>query len=314
MNVLNVSGRSLQFSKVGLVCLGVFVAGTSQAQTPTPTPTPTVTPVLLTPLTTAGVANYADKKGRNPTLTVQQSHRPGVVSLLVNAAATGDFEKFPIQVDIFVNGTLFTSQIVSPTLPIPLGVDVPEARAALPFNFTVVAKIIHPNSVYTSALEGAAFPQNFADEQQNLACNVVAGETELSANAVTIERVGGTNYQFAVPELPEGGDQARVAYTLSANGGSVASGTVTLNDNEPTTVTGTVTSEGQSVTAIALANTDDSVSVSCSIEEIGIPDVVETPTVPEEDPLEEGDPVEEDASKDTETDGSEQDIIEELLF
>lgn len=125
--------------------------------TPTPTPTPTATPSLLR---TSGISDYLDKKGRNPEITVEILYGPKGVTLRTSGNITNeDFAEFPIQFDYFVNGKFFTSQITSQELPRSTGIDVLTEVTPLPFNFSVVGKILHPNSIYTSVIHGAVFPQ-----------------------------------------------------------------------------------------------------------------------------------------------------------
>ncbi len=295
-SILKIGGYSFCPYLIISTCLNNNLSAQNSVANPTTT---SPSPLLLSPLTTEGVAKYVDKKGRNPILTVQQSHRPGVVTLLAHAVAPSkEFEQFPIQLDFFINGAHFTSQISSPSLPRPLGIDVSSERAKLPFNYTVIARIIHPNSVYTSMLEGASFEQA-AVADKSLSCSVGYDKFIFESDKVITERISEDSYIFSVPEVSSN-SKVTVKFSLplvSENNNSetrvTTSGTVTLPNELQKAVTGTITVFNQNnsptsgsspkyiISDILLRDSSNEVEVACSTSlntpEVTTPTVTETP-------------------------------------
>ncbi len=124
-------------------------------ESPTPTATATPTPESLT-LTTEGISGEADKGRRSPVLSASTSVGTGNVKILVDAyVPSPQYQKFPIKFEIFVNRKLIVTQIRSTELPGPIGIDVGSNIATPPFNYSIVATLLHPNRQYTTVLNAA---------------------------------------------------------------------------------------------------------------------------------------------------------------
>jgi hypothetical protein len=115
-------------------------------------------------LTTEGIQGSTDKKDRDPTLSVTEVPIPASadggarVKLLAYAeVASHEFKEFPIRFEFFVNQRLISTQVRSSDLDGPVGVDVTPDIATQPFNYSVIATVLHPNRQFTTMLTGASF-------------------------------------------------------------------------------------------------------------------------------------------------------------
>lgn len=187
--------RGLTLAAIGLVIL--LNVGAIQAQTATPRP-----------LVNEGIAGYIDKGRRGPVLSVGITRGDKVVSILADAHVVNEeYTDYPIQFDFFVNRKLFSSQIRSKALPGPVGVDVGTDVATPPFNYTVLAKLIHPNREFSTVIEGAVFATNLVttfdcsltipgeDEDSTLftESNITSGQSGNETIVVTLSSARGEN-------------------------------------------------------------------------------------------------------------------------
>lgn len=158
--------------------VNLFISSQASSQSATPT----VTPAAGAVLTTEGISGDIDKKNREPVLSVRVA--AGTTSAVIYADAyviNGEFTKYPIQFDFYVNRSLFASQIRSTELPGPVGVTVPYETAPLPFNYTVVAKVLHPNRTFTTVLNATverADPTPAPATEYRMNCTLTESATE----------------------------------------------------------------------------------------------------------------------------------------
>lgn len=223
-------------------------------------------------LTTAGIQGDVDKKDRGPLLSVSTSVDGTTAKIVADAVIPNkDFQKYPIQFDFFVNRKLFSSQIRSIALPGPIGIDVGPDTATLPFNYTVVAKLLHPNREFTTVLEGAVFSSQLA---ATLDCTVVLknSDDEETTTTFTSKDTDLTQPSESVVSLDfsaqtEADDESiDVTGPVTINDDNEASSTLSIvRDGETTStaVEGTVTRDGGELTALELSSEDESVSLSC---------------------------------------------------
>lgn len=221
--------------------------------------------------TEEGINGEMDKKRREPTVSVETIVQTNNVKLLVDAyIAASEYQKYPIQFDFYVNRHFFTSQIRSSDLPGPIGVDIPPSLATPPFNFTVIAKTLHPNSVYTTVFNGAAFTSNVSGSLDcTLTTNAEGDESvEYVANSVSPTQSGNDSIsvQFETDSTPEGHSvELTSSVTLS---GTTASGNlnITVDGGETQTVevSGDSAKDGDDLTSLNLSSSDGSVTLVCS--------------------------------------------------
>ena len=116
------------------------------------------TPVFADTIVAQGVAGDMDSHSRCPVLTVSTENNPDNVKILADAyMQTSAYKKYPIRFDFYINRKLFATQIRSPELPGAVGVDIGPDVAVPPFNYTVIAEIVHPNRNFTTVIQGAVF-------------------------------------------------------------------------------------------------------------------------------------------------------------
>lgn len=109
--------------------------------------------------TTKGVAGFMDKDNRAPTITLSTSTDGENTKILVDTTVpNSDLDRYPIEVKYFINGNFYTSQIRTNELPKPLGIDIGPDVAQIPFNYSIVASILHPNRRFSSLAQGAILP------------------------------------------------------------------------------------------------------------------------------------------------------------
>lgn len=207
-----------------------------------------------------GIAGDIDGRRRSPVLTVGTHMRGDIAIIKADAyLPNDDMAKYPIQFDFFINRRLYSSQIRSPEQPGAVGVELGSDVAALPFNFAVVAKVIHPNRVFSTVFQGVVeqLPYNLSFTS----CTLTQSDSEDSDTASTAQGVnsiqqGSTALTVTFSPVGEGESvPSRVAVGLNVvptadKAGSVSgsavltvaeeelsyevSGTIDYNPNEPT--------------------------------------------------------------------------------
>lgn len=226
-----------------------------------------------------GIADDIDKKRRGPLVTVTTVNENGVVKLLVDAVQqNSEFVQYPIQFDFFINRRLFTSQFRSPELPGPIGVDIGPDVATPPFNYAIVAKVLHPNGTYTTVFTGAAFASNLVE---TFDCSLTietpaSGDQEpqttvFTANDVTTSQTGNNSLgiSFLQANNEDNTEEADLSAAFSISGTDISGSlTITRESGTPTTVAVTGTAEqsddGTEIVSLDVSSEDELISLSCS--------------------------------------------------
>lgn len=222
-------------------------------------------------ITGEGIGNEIDKNRRGPTVSVSTHVEEGAVKILVDAyIAAPEYKNYPIEFNFYINREFYTSQIRSTELPGPVGITVPNERASLPFNYTIVATTLHPNREFTSIINGAVFA---SDLGATFDCTLTTGgDTEDSieyiANDVVITQTGNetATLEFDTHSTPEG-HSVVLSGSIAVNG-EASTGSVTFTEDEGTEKTvelsGEVVSENNQLSTLDLSSADGSVILSCS--------------------------------------------------
>jgi len=221
--------------------------------------------------TSEGIGGEIDAKRREPTVSITTVVETNNVKLLVDAyVAEPDFQKYPIQFDFYINRHFYTSQIRSKELPGPIGIDISPSTATPPFNYTVIARTLHPNRVFTTVVNGAAFTSNLS---ATLDCTLTTGaDSENSvvyiSNDVSPTQTGNSSVaiNFEADSTPEDHNvKASANITIS---GESATASLSLEEDElaarTVTLSGDATTENDKLTDLSLSSEDGSVTLSCS--------------------------------------------------
>jgi hypothetical protein len=220
-----------------------------------------------------GIAGYSDKLSRDPILTVGTTKESnGNVKILVDAAIPNrQFEKFPIRFDFFVNRVFVTSQMRSPELPGPIGIDVTPSIATPPFNYTVIATLLHPNRQYTSVLQSAVYLSDltFAATCTFLYKSGDGAERNYTLSDVTISQAGEESVSLSLVNARSEDDSvsASLTGTLAIANGSTASGVLSVDgpggDAEAIAVTGSITKTDGAVTKLGVKSANGGFLLEC---------------------------------------------------
>jgi hypothetical protein len=209
-----------------------------------------------------GLAGEKDARGRNPELFVTRVHNDGYISLLVDAHVPHpDYQQYPIKFEYYINRKLFTSQIRSEELPGALGVDIGPDIASPPFNYAVVATLMHPHRATHSMVVGAVFSEELS---VTLNCTVTSGGTLYTVESTNTAQSG--NDQFAVNFLATSSDgsEIRVGGTVGIVDSS-ASGNLQVVEAGTTSLlgfSGSASKESNTLTGFSL-ETGSGVTISC---------------------------------------------------
>lgn len=142
-----------------------------------------------------GAGGTIDKKRRSPVIGLDTERTASEVKILVDAYIPNEeYRAYPIRFEIFVNRHLLVSQIRSPELPGAIGVTVPPTIAAPPFNYSIVATVIHPNRQFSSVAQGAVYP---VDLSGTLSCEVKTTNQGENDSVQTLEFPRATASQSA---------------------------------------------------------------------------------------------------------------------
>ena len=221
--------------------------------------------------TTEGISGDIDSKRRSPVLSVTVSRDSSAVKLLTDAHVPNpDYQKYPIKFDFFVNRKLFATQIRSTELPGAVGVDIGSDVALTPFNYSVVATVLHPNREFTTVLNGAVFGSNLI---ATLSCNLSITDpatdetTEYSVEETQTKQPSADklSLEFEATNLLDEGDSATLSGDLILNS-TTLSGTLSLDLNgapASKTFSGEAVLENDALISFALDSDDQTASLSC---------------------------------------------------
>ena len=217
-----------------------------------------------------GVSGDGDKGRRGPVLSVSHSVDSSGATILVDAyTPSSDFTKYPIRFDFYVNRSLYASQLRSSEQPGAIGVTVPTAVASVPFNFAIVATVLHPNRLYTSVAEGKVFT---SDLSTTLTCTVTtAASADSEGNEYTVAGISTTqsdnaavSFSFSAP-ASDTAPGASVSVNLTTNGNN-ASGTISIVEDgseSNSAVTGAIERESDQLTFIEISSDGAAPSLTC---------------------------------------------------
>ena len=229
-----------------------------------------------TVLTTEGVSGDVDKLNREPVLSVRAA--AGATSATIYADAyviDGDFKKYPIQFDFYVNRSLFASQVRSTELPGPVGITVEYTKVPLPFNYTVVARVLHPNRTFTTVLNAAVerIDPTPTPGGASTTFNCTLDETldsdtvTYSASSVAITEAG-TALSGTFDMSEENGSGTLTITLATTEDASNLSGALKVDDGSgtPTTanVTGTYQKSGSTLSSFTANSADGAYKLQCT--------------------------------------------------
>ena len=235
--------------------------------------------------TTRGISGDEDKHSRNPTLSVSHqmvqatATEPQRVKILADAfTADSSFSKYPIRFDFFVNRKLFSTQMRSVELPGSVGVDIGTDIATPPFNYSVVATVLHPNRSFTTVLNGAV---ELSDLARTLDCSLTKASAEgddviFQASDVQSEQKSADMLGLKYNATSQSGgevDEVVTSFTLGSAPSATETGDLSISGTLSTSgpgkdvsvaVEGTATFTNGAITGIEVGSSDDAVSLSCS--------------------------------------------------
>lgn len=228
-------------------------------------------------LTAEGVLGDTDSKRRAPQLRVQPQVLEGRVRLLADAYIPHpDLQDHPIEFEFFINRKLFTTQIRSKSLPGAVGVDIGPDVAVPPFNYSVVAKVVHPNRTFTTVLEGAvvsATPDVSAEQFESctITLTTVEGDEEeielFVGNNVGVGQSTPTSAAFTFSaQKSDSTETASFEVTLTIEEGE-AEGSVEVTRNgaaETYSVSGTAEVNASRPVDLSVSSDDEEVDITCS--------------------------------------------------
>jgi hypothetical protein len=278
----------------------ILASSISEAQTATPSATPTVasTPSDGTPapeptvvpassvITSEGISGDVDKKRRGPLVSVGTQYSKGngskgseVAKILVEAVTQNDdYKQYPIRVDFFINRNLFTSQMRSTELPGPLGVEITPDTARVPFSYSVVATLLHPNREFTTVIHGAVFATDLGSTLSTCTLTVTSAQSggttatqkvSYVAKDVQVAQSGNSaaTVSFETSELEDGSSSDTVTTNaLLSFAGTTVSGTLTTTISgrpQVVDVTGTGAIGGNGVSSFSVSSADKGTALAC---------------------------------------------------
>ena len=240
-----------------IAIIAIFFIGTAQAQTKE----------TIGIETTEGL--HFDIRHRYAKLSVTENITDGNVQLLANVFVESDSTKlYPVKLEFFVNGQLFATQITSASLPRPVGVDIGTDIATVPFNYTVVASVLHPNRTIHSILEGVAFGSNL---QSTLDCTLtldVDSETpsEFTADDINTTQTGSNTFDLVFDAINSDAETLTVTTTVNVSEDN-ASALLDLNNgttNSQVSVSGTAVTGEDGLNSFEMQSESGATTLSCS--------------------------------------------------
>ncbi|MCB0319141.1 MAG: hypothetical protein KDD56_10335, partial [Bdellovibrionales bacterium] len=217
--------------------------------------------------TTEGL--HFDNRHRYAKLTVEENVTEGNVQLLANVfVESKDTNLYPVKLEFYINGQLFATQITTPTLPRPVGVDIGTDVASVPFNYTVVASVLHPNRTIHTVIEGVAFG---TDLQSTLNCTLTLNAGTESPSVFTAENIettqtGTDTFDLVFDAISTDAETLSVNTTVTVTG-ETASAILDLNNgitSSQISVTGSAVSSDSSLSSFELQSEAGTTTLSCS--------------------------------------------------
>lgn len=257
-------GKTFLMGLVAISLSGLFFSGRAMAQTE---PGPLV-------LRSEGIAGDIDKHRRSPILSLStETSQTGARILVDTSVPDPVYAKYPVRVDFFVNRKLFSSQIRSPELPGPLGIEVPTALAALPFNYSVVATLIHPNRTFTTVINGAVFANTLGKVYD---CTLTLPDdkdsaVEYIAEEIPSSQTGPKTIYFAflgTSDEPNKQATARISLQLGAGATLTETGVASASIEQDgktlnLALSGALTRQGDAIQSMELTSASGEEKLSC---------------------------------------------------
>lgn len=222
--------------------------------------------------TARGINGNMDANARSPQLSVTRVVTDAGVSLLADAFVPNkDYQIYPFRFDFYVNRKLYATQYRSTDLPGPVGVDIGPDVATIPFNYTVMATLIHPNKVFTTIISGAAYSNDFvATLDCDLTLNATTSDsTVFSASGIETSQSGDSDFvlSYSATDISTGDTVAvtGVINTNSSAGTASSSLSVTRDGNATVNgVSGTFTVADSKIASLELTSSDGNIILSCN--------------------------------------------------
>lgn len=241
----------------------------------TPTAAPTSGPGLV--ISYEGVSGDVDKKRREPVVSARVAAGPESATIYVDAYVVSDLTNYlPIQFDFFINRALYASQIRSTELPGPLGITVPYKTVPLPFTYSVVAKILHPNRTFTTVLNGSVeaidpTPGPTLTPSAGLKCiytESIDSETITykASNVLFVETGSKLTTNFDAADSEDSSNTISIVVD-STESGSNLSGTLKVRDASglnSTDVTGNFQKTEGTLNSVSLQSADAQTTLTCN--------------------------------------------------
>lgn len=251
-------------------------AAAETAATATPTRTPTATPVVSTPAPTAsaipapqfaeGIVGDIDSRRRSPVVSVRTENGTGGVKIFADAYVPNtEYVKYPIEFQFFVNRQLFATQLRSNELPGPVGVDIGRDFASPPFNYSIVATVLHPNRQFTTVVNGAVYSTDLATTF--VSCTLTEGSSSTMYVSGSTSLAQESDTQLAVPFIGTSADGTKtksLSFTLNLTGTKLSGSATDSESRSETAVSGTATVDGGKITEISVASPGDALTLTCS--------------------------------------------------
>lgn len=216
-----------------------------------------------------GISGTVDAKRRSPVVSFGTVRGPDGVKILIDAyLPNGDYEQYPIRFDLYVNRHLLVSQIRSRELPGPIGATVPPTVATPPFNFSIVATLLHPNRQFSSVAQGAIYPVELAG---TFSCKItVADGTEtvtLNTSEAKASQSAPDRMTLSLPKPLFGDSEGKQSFSadLTVTGLTLA-GTIVDAEGTISSVSGSATLDqsGSRLQSFDVAGTESLPSLECT--------------------------------------------------
>jgi hypothetical protein len=272
---------------IGFTCSALLLLGltSASAQQATPTPQPTYSMYAPGSVTGEGISGDVDSKRRGPVVGVGSRVSASQVQLLIDAHIPNpEYRKYPIRFDIYVNRHLEVSQIRATEVPGAVGLTLARSEITLPFNYSVVATLLHPNREFATIVHGAVFEASLS---RSLDCTLTltssasveeesSNSTEFQADDVTSTQPNSSSLELsfeaqeAVTEDADSADvklSASVASSSDTQGRNALSGTLTVKTDETPktyTVEGSALLSDGLLGEFSVSSADGSVELECS--------------------------------------------------
>lgn len=216
-------------------------------------------------LNAEGIVGTIDKKRRSPIIIFSPKTEGDKTTLLVDALVPNeDYQQYPIQFQFFVNRRLVSTQIRSRELPGAIGIEVTPQMAVRPFNYTIVATLLHPNRQFVSVAQGAVYAQNLTS---SLPCTLTlttdGKKVEYQRTTVPLVQSGNASFtlSYKANNTIEGSRDVKGSFTFSGN---TITGSLIADGEAALLVQGTLKRTGERITGFDVKDTAGTAQLSCA--------------------------------------------------